>query len=34
LLLAAEAMLGKDDMCANYISAAREGKLGAKPKPA
>lgn len=28
LLLAAEALLGKDEFCANYLSAARAGKLG------
>jgi len=27
LILAAEALLGKDEFCANYIAAERAGKL-------
>jgi cobalamin-dependent methionine synthase I len=36
LILAAEAIVGKDPMCANYIGAAREGKIEywVKPEPA
>jgi 5-methyltetrahydrofolate--homocysteine methyltransferase len=34
LLLAGEALLGRDEMCINYISAAREGKLPGRPKAA
>jgi 5-methyltetrahydrofolate--homocysteine methyltransferase len=32
LMFAAEALLGRDEMCANSILAAREGKLPGKPK--
>lgn len=32
LLFAAEALLGRDEMCANYIGAARAGKLPGKPR--
>ena len=32
LMFAAETLLGRDEMCANYIMAAREGKLTNKPK--
>ena len=32
LVYAAEALLGRDEMCCNYIAAARAGKLPGKPK--
>ena len=34
LILAAEALVGKDPMCANYIAATREGKIEYYVKPA